>query len=183
MKTFNHVSIEIVNDDYAENPRDAWDNMSTFVYPQNPHWIMGGKKDIGVDRYDGIESIEEMKTRLIKEGAIVKEYSNQAYNCFAYVERETILKEYRIKRISKKILEYVNSNLDGEIETFQNWANGEVYGYIVTNNETGETLDSCYGFYGEKDVKEEAESNAKLYEEKIQAEIDKINERLEEIAQ
>jgi len=40
--------------------------------------------------------------------------------------------------------------LKGTAETWQQYFSGDVYGYIVVNEETGEE-DSCWGFYGEPD--------------------------------
>jgi len=40
--------------------------------------------------------------------------------------------------------------LKGMAETWQQYFAGDVYGYIVVNEETGEE-DSCWGFYGEPD--------------------------------
>ena len=40
--------------------------------------------------------------------------------------------------------------LKGMADTWQQYFSGDVYGYIVVNEETGEE-DSCWGFYGEPD--------------------------------
>jgi hypothetical protein len=47
----------------------------------------------------------------------------------------------------------------GEVETYSQWANGEVYGYDVQDKE-GNSLDSCWGFYGIDYCREEALSQA-----------------------
>ena len=44
----------------------------------------------------------------------------------------------------------VPAALEGMAETWQQYFSGDVYGYIVVNEETGEE-DSCWGFYGEPD--------------------------------
>ncbi|CAB5237911.1 hypothetical protein UFOVP142_2 [uncultured Caudovirales phage] len=46
--------------------------------------------------------------------------------------------------------------LKAEVEEYGQWASGNVYGYIVKDEE-GEEVDSCWGFYGH--VKEKAESS------------------------
>jgi hypothetical protein len=181
MKTFNHVTVEIENEEYSDNPRDEFDNLSTFVSPANSRYIMGGKQDIKVDRYEDEESIEDMQKRLIKEGAIVKEFTNNGYDCFAYVEREKILKEWSCNRISPKIRKIVENNLDAEIYTYQSWCDGEVYWYCIKDL-NGNVLDSCGGFYGEKYAIEEAEEAAQNYENDIQAEIDLVESRLESVS-
>jgi hypothetical protein len=47
--------------------------------------------------------------------------------------------------------------LDGELETYTDWANGTVYYYTV-ENEDGDVLDSCGGIYGEEYAEEEAKA-------------------------
>jgi hypothetical protein len=51
--------------------------------------------------------------------------------------------------------------IKSDIDTYNSWANGEVYGYIITDPVDGETIDSCWGFVGESDyAMEEAKSVA-----------------------
>lgn len=80
---------------------------------------------------------------------------------YIYITRETIRKEYSVKRISKQLLERVRGYLVSEVEEYDSFLRGEVYGYIVENAD-GDHLDSCWGFIGDiKYVKEEATSAAK----------------------
>lgn len=50
--------------------------------------------------------------------------------------------------------------LDGELETFTEWANGEIYAFVVEDSD-GETLDSCAGFYGLEHCEGEAKDALK----------------------
>lgn len=43
--------------------------------------------------------------------------------------------------------------IDDELETYTKWANGDVYGFTLYN-EQGEHEDSCYGFYDIEDIRE-----------------------------
>ena len=38
--------------------------------------------------------------------------------------------------------------LTSEVETYNAWANGNVYGFVITDKE-GNEVDSCWGFYGD----------------------------------
>lgn len=49
--------------------------------------------------------------------------------------------------------------LDAEVEEYAQYLRGEVFGYVVLDND-GETLDSCWGFYGLPYAQEEARSAA-----------------------
>lgn len=53
--------------------------------------------------------------------------------------------------------EQVADALKQELETWEQWAQGDVYGYVVTDP-SGNVADSCWGFYGLDDA--EAEANA-----------------------
>lgn len=70
-----------------------------------------------------------------------------------YISKEKIRKEYKVKRISKKLMEKVRQALIQEVETYDEYLRGEIYGYEVLDAD-GEHLDSCWGFYG-YEVKEE----------------------------
>ena len=37
--------------------------------------------------------------------------------------------------------------MQAEVEDYSNYINGSVYGYVLEDND-GEELDSCWGFYG-----------------------------------
>lgn len=64
-------------------------------------------------------------------------------------------------------------NLDGELETFTDWANGEIFAYVVEDAE-GETLDSCCGFYGIEYVKSEAKEALNHAVEQAHKEVEQI---------
>lgn len=80
---------------------------------------------------------------------------------FIYVSYEKIKKEYKIKRLTKKALENATSCLLAEVEVYDDYLTGNVWGYQVVNDKD-EILDSCYGFYGD-DGREEAENQGRQY--------------------
>ena len=47
--------------------------------------------------------------------------------------------------------------LRGEVETFDQYLRGDVYGYTITDKD-GDVVDSCWGFYGIECAEEEARS-------------------------
>lgn len=71
---------------------------------------------------------------------------------FIYISREKIRKEYSVKRISPKLLKRVEDYLRGEVETYNMYLRGEVYGFVIEDPD-GEKLDSCWGFYGDPESK------------------------------
>jgi hypothetical protein len=66
---------------------------------------------------------------------------------YIYISKDRVRKEYGVKRITKKLLEKVESILKSEIDIYSEYVNGNVYGYVLKDNE-GNEVDSCWGFYG-----------------------------------
>ena len=66
----------------------------------------------------------------------------------------------------------------GEVETYDQYLTGDVWGYVVTYlDDDGEELgeDSCWGFYGQEYCQEEAEQAAECVVERWQRESQDIN--------
>lgn len=147
----------IEQDDCSLNPRDEFDNLSTFYAVKNNRYITGGKNDF---EYKYREDLEDEIKALRKAGAVIVEFSHNAGTQYAVVTRDQLKKEYLDFGYSmRKALYWARHCAQGEVETWKEWADGEVYGYIV-ENEFGEHVDSCLGFYGD-DGREEAEREAK----------------------
>ena len=78
---------------------------------------------------------------------------------YIFVELNRVRSEYRKKRISKKTVEIVRRVLQGEVEVYGQYVNGEVYGFTLEKMSTctkfgeplSELVDSCWGFYGTVD--------------------------------
>lgn len=72
---------------------------------------------------------------------------------FIYCTKETILKEYGGKILTKKLKERIALYLEGEVETYDQYLTGDVYGFVLEkwNPEPGigwEETESCWGFFG-----------------------------------
>jgi hypothetical protein len=78
---------------------------------------------------------------------------------FIFVSREAALKEYGGKKLTAKKLAQAQKVLEGEVETYDQYLRGDVYGYTV-KDAAGEHLDSCWGFYGYDYCLQEAKSVA-----------------------
>jgi len=172
-KALKFVSIEIIQDDMASNPRDEFDNLSTFYGPRESRYSVGGKNDFSLPSYSLPEVIKDLKN----SRAVIVPFRSNAGDCFAVIERETIIKEYG--NDSRSSLYKARKNAQGEIEQYTAWADGEVYGYKITDNETEEELDSCWGFYGREYCKEEAQSQAKYFEKELSQKAKQVSTRLQ----
>lgn len=70
-----------------------------------------------------------------------------------YVTRETLLREYSAKRLTKRILERAEAVLRSEIEEYSKYVEGQCYGYTIraeagTAELDADEEDSCWGFIG-----------------------------------
>ena len=80
---------------------------------------------------------------------------------FIYVSKEKCMKEWKVKRWTKKFEEKILSILEGEIKTYDQYLTGDVHGYMIyrpDDEDCDKCVDSCWGFYGEKDCMDEAKS-------------------------
>ena len=92
---------------------------------------------------------------------------------FVYVSHEDIIKEY-----GSLDLERAEKCLRGEVETYDDYLTGQVYGYII-EDENDEELDSCWGFLGDyKYCLDEAESAADYWAEQKEKELKLYDERM-----
>jgi len=79
---------------------------------------------------------------------------------FVFVEKKKIREEYTWGRITPKRTSLIKEYLNSEIELYDKYITGECYYFNVTEDEEGDdVIDSCCGFYSEKDCKEAAEES------------------------
>lgn len=170
------MKIRIERDDDPSSPRE-WDNLGRMVCFHRSY-NLGDKHDYNTAHYDGWAAVRAAITK--EENAVVIlplflfDHSGITMSCstdmfraadshgwdwgcvgFIFARREDVLKEYGKKRITKKTLENVTKVLVGEVETYDLYLTGDVWGYIVEDDD-GEHLDSCWGFYGREYCEKEA---------------------------
>ena len=64
----------------------------------------------------------------------------------------------------KELIKTVEDILKSELKTYNQYIEGEVYGYMIEKD--GEDMDSCWGYYGEDVCLEEAKRTVDFYWEK-----------------
>jgi len=67
---------------------------------------------------------------------------------YIYISYEDIRKEYGWKKITKKRRAQIVKYLEGEVETYDHYLTGSVYGFSIEKGEDEEHVDSCWGFFG-----------------------------------
>lgn len=172
IETIEHAGskIEIHYDIDPMSPRE-WDNLGTIVYSSNHynlgdincedinHYLWGLCTDIHRDFPE--DQFEQHGWKILeKYYHILPVYcymhgnialSTGSFSCpwdsgqsgFIYCLKETMRKE-----VGNYTEQRAEEWLRQEIEEYSSYLNGEVYGYVVLDND-GEHVDSCWGFIGE----------------------------------
>jgi hypothetical protein len=181
-KQYKGYTINIELDRDPASPRE-WDNLGTMACSHN-NYILGDTQlpdhymdDYGYAHY--FESWKDVEKWLRKDNDIAIILPLQLYDHsgitmsigssrgwdsgqvgFIYVTKETLRKEYSIKRVTKAILEKAEQVLRAEVDAYDQYLRGDVYGYAIdTDNDTGWVGDSCWGYFGDSGI-EQAFSDA-----------------------
>jgi len=176
-ENYKGYKINIHPDSDPESPR-AWDNLGTMLCFHN-RYTLGDKNPAYT--YKDQSGWQELADKLIKEqhaAVILPLYlydhsgitmSTGAFTCpwdsgqvgFIYVTREKLLKEYGGLRVSQSMVDKATKCLEGEVETYDHYLRGDVYGYTIhqvdpgaDEDEDGEEVDACWGFLGDYDDKD-----------------------------
>lgn len=155
-KEYKGYLIEIDNDDCSLNPRVDYDNLGT-MYCFHRRYDLGDKHDL---------SQEEVQT-MVNSGDYIAlplylyDHSGITMNTTGFscpwdsgcvgvimVEKKKIREEYGWKRITKERQAQIEKYLKGEVETYDNYLTGNVYGYRVKKEGEEIETDSCWGFFG-----------------------------------
>ena len=179
-KRIENYEIEIFQDESPDSPRE-WDNLGTMVCFHRSY-NLGDKHDYRHSDYDGWEEMEKAIIKNENVGVILPLYlyehsgitiSTTPFACswdsgqigFIFISKDKMLKEYGGKIVTQKLKERVEGYLKGEVETYDQYLTGDVYGYKVYEisvcdhgHEHRENTDCCWGWYGEDSCMEEAES-------------------------
>jgi hypothetical protein len=67
---------------------------------------------------------------------------------FAYISKSKALKEFGWKRLTPTCITKLRRILEAEVETYNDYLTGNVYGYKVIDP-SGEEIDSVWGFIGD----------------------------------
>ena len=154
--------LKLVQDSSADSPRN-WDNLGTMICFHN-RYDLGDKHNYNADDYSGWG---EMEKAIIKEenpAVILPLYlydhsgisiSTSPFSCrwdsgqigFILVSKKKALEEIGGKIVTAKLKERIEKQLEGEVETYDQYVRGEMYGFQIVD-ENDDIIDSCYGFFG-----------------------------------
>ena len=165
--------IEVYPDDNPESPRE-WDNLGTMTCFHRRYDL--GDKHIDDIHQDAETFANWLQLQLDSNqivalplwlydhsGITMRTHRNNKLGSsywqypewdaglvgYIYVTKDKIRKEYGCKRVSKQLLEEVTNILISEVEEYDAYLRGEVYGYIVKCKTCEQELESCWGFMGD----------------------------------
>jgi len=170
------MKLRIIQDSTPQSPRD-WDNLGTIVY-WHRNYKLG---DEYVDPYDEV-NIDFDKTVYLPvylydhSGLTI---NTTGFSCpwdsgqvgYIYVDKTKLQKEYGWKRVSQSREKMIEEYLRGEIETFDQFLRGDIYGYIL-EDEDGNEVDSCWGFFGSDPTENGMAEHLGSYEYEVQEKIE-----------
>ena len=161
---YKGYTINIHPDDHPLNPREDWEPLGTMICwhrrynlgDENPfdssdeffEFIKDNPGIVVLPLYLYDHSGISMSTGSFVGRAHHAEWDSGQVG-FIYATREDMQKWFGWKYITKARREAVEKYLDGEVESYDQYLRGEVYGYTI-EDPTGDELDeSCWGFFGD----------------------------------
>jgi hypothetical protein len=168
MTTFENEKFKLVieNDEFPTNPREN-DNFSEMICFHN-RYILGDVHNYQSNDFNGWDEMKKEISKSKNPAIILPLYlydhsgitiSTYSFGCrwdsgqvgYVLVTKEKVYSEYKVKRISRKLMKKLNSVTLSEVDEYDNYLTGDVYTFNLLNKITGEE-DSCCGFYG-SDIK------------------------------
>lgn len=177
------LTLQIKQDIDPQNPRTEWDNLGVMVCFHNRYGL-GDESDLRSDSFSGWDDVENHLRRecgavivlplyLYDHGGIT--IRTEPFSCpwdsgpvgFIYATRDGILKGYgrdpKKNILTKKLKEQARECLKSEVTSYDQFLRGDVYGFVI-EDEDGDHVDSCWGFFGEDYCREEGERVLKWHQ-------------------
>lgn len=186
IETITHegYNIEISHDEFADSPRDM-DNIGTMVLFHN-RYTLGDKHNYKAEDYSGWDEMKKAIIRKENPAVILPVYMyhhsgitlkigsfagllpqghaefDSGMVGFIFVSKEKARRNMEWKCLNKARIEKLTMFLNGEVDVYSHYVNGDVYGYTVKNADGEEIEDgSCSGYYGYDHEKSGLLENAK----------------------
>lgn len=171
LKSFEvgRLRVLIEQDCDPQSPTE-WDNVGKIAYVSDRYTL--GTEHVSRDRLDEIaagigsgELIGMPVFAYIHSGATIRAAESNPFHCpwdsgqsgFVYCTREKAIQEFP-GQAEKVVRREALRVMVGEVETFNQYLQGDVYGYRIMDGD--DEIESCWGFYGLDYVTEEAKAVA-----------------------
>lgn len=154
------LTLRIEHDTDPESPRD-WDNLGTMVCWHRRYKLGDEQPNCRPDEFEIPKGAIYLPLYLYDHSGITM--NTIGFSCpwdsgqvgWIYVTREKVLEEYGWDRLTATGRKQIETYLRSEVETYDQYLQGDVWGYVI-EDEDGEQVDSCWGFYGREYAEQEA---------------------------
>lgn len=158
------TTIRIKQDSGAQSPR-CNDNMATMIAFHGRYKLGDEGHGFRTEDYNGWDEMEDAILREHGRDAVILplflyDHSGITMNTtgfacrwdsgqvgFIVASKAAIRENYGIHRITAKQRERAVLHLVAEVEEYAQYLEGDVYGFVV-EDDNGNVVDSCWGFYG-----------------------------------
>lgn len=168
--------IEIIKDESPESPR-AWDNFGKMICFHR-RYDLGDDHNFNLDDYDDfVQYLKDEHDAAVILPLYLYDHSGITmstgpFGCrfdsgqvgWIYCTNKD-LKELEQTHSGQPLEERAKVLLEGEVETYDQYLRGEIYGFHISKlstcdhgHEHKDLIDSCWGFYGVEDCMDEAKS-------------------------
>lgn len=160
--------VRIEQDDAPFDPFEEFDQLGTLVC-WTRHYQFGKKHDFAEPQdfldWAKEQGVIKLPVSILDHSGVTMYVGSEAHWSdpggwdsgqvgWIYVTLEDVQKEYG--DLSEISIHKARAVLRSEIEQYDQYLRGDVWGIIVEDEDTGEQLDSCWGFYGREYAEEEA---------------------------
>lgn len=173
-ESYKNYTITIDQDTDSESPRE-WDTLGTMVC-NHRNYNLGDKesKQIPWDQFNSWDEVEKYLRKKYDVAVLLPIFiydhsgitiNTTGFSCqwdsgqvgFIFVEKKKVRAEYRITKITAQIKDKVTKYLTQDVKTYSQYLEGEVYWFSISDKH-GNEVDSCGGYYGFDEVKNECKS-------------------------
>lgn len=192
---YRGYTIKVLYDDDPQSPRE-WDNLGTIYSNHRRYDPDGHSIEEIIDSETGKLDKEFVKNHIMLRiyayehggitlstsrcGQFSDPWDSGLFGIIA-VSKEKASKEYGKKICTKEVRERALRCLEGEVETLDMYYTGDVYGYVIEDEDECE-IESCWGYYGsefiDKDIIPECKA---IIDQEIEAQKKKHEENLDKV--
>lgn len=181
--TIDNCKLYLINDPEPTNPRIDFDNIGKMVCAHRRYDLGDSAKKLGwtfrSSDFGGWQAVEQHLRDECKAFVVLPLYlydhsgitmNTTGFSCrwdsgqvgFIYVTRADMAENWPSITDEAELIQKAKDVLVSEVETYDQYLRGDVYGYIV-EDENGRPLDTCYSYFGRESVIERGVDALKHY--------------------
>ena len=158
---YKGYTIEVHQDEDPTNPRDEFDNTGVMLC-FHQRYALGDKHSMSFDEakaYLGRPDVLALPLMLYDHGSLsisTRSFYGRVNHAewdsgqvgWITITKAQAVKEWGYKKFSKGVRDRALKCLESEVEIYDQYLRGEVYGFNIKSPES-ENVNSCWGFYGD----------------------------------